>query len=98
MTEKNQINMKIGLGSFVKAKVVDMKENTREVRERRRRKEVVVCVQDMVGKKNFLIQFEYSKKNIQVLACLCMYVQKMRYDLIWISQYQTFPKNNKLNC
>ena len=35
-----------------------MEENKREVIRRRTRKEVVGCVQDVVGKKNFLVQFE----------------------------------------
>ena len=32
------------------------------------------------------------------LVCLCMYVRRRRYALRWMSQYQTFPKNKKLNC
>ena len=43
---------KIGMGSVVKAKVGEMEENKREVRIRIIRKEMVVCVQAVVGKKN----------------------------------------------
>ena len=51
------------MGSVVKAKVGEIEENTREGRSRRTRKEVVGCVQDVSGKKNFLIQFLYGKKK-----------------------------------
>ena len=49
---KNQNKTKIGVGSVVKAKVEDLENLTREGRSRRMRKELVRCVQDMVGKKN----------------------------------------------
>ena len=57
MKEKKQIKPKIGVGSLVKEKFIKMEENTREVIIRRTRKEVVGCVQAVVGKKNFLVQF-----------------------------------------
>ena len=53
---KNQTKTKIKAGSVVKAKDGEIEENAREVRIRRTRKEVVGCVQAMVGKKKFLIQ------------------------------------------
>ena len=51
------------MGAVVKAKVGEMEENTREGRSRRTRKEVVGCVQDVVGKKNFLGQFKDRQKK-----------------------------------
>ena len=50
----------IDVGSIVKVKVGDMYENKREVINRRIIKEVVVCVQDLVWKKIFLVKFEYG--------------------------------------
>ena len=47
------------MGCVVKEKVGYIEENTREVRNRTNRKEMVVCVQDLVGKKIFLVQSEY---------------------------------------
>ena len=58
-----QTKTKIGVGSVVKAKVGELEKITREGRSRRMRKEVVGCVQSVVGKKNFLYQFEYGKKK-----------------------------------
>ena len=40
-----------------------MENITREVRIRRMRKEVVGCVHIVVGKKMFLIKFEYGQKK-----------------------------------
>ena len=40
----------------MKAKVRDMEEKTREVRNRRMRKYVVGCVKDVIGKKKLLVQ------------------------------------------
>ena len=55
MKEKKWIKPKIGVGYLVKTKVGKMKGNTREGRRRRTRKEVVGCVQDVVGKNNLLV-------------------------------------------
>ena len=63
MKEKKRVNPKIKMGSLVKAKVIKMEDNTREGRNRRMRKEVVVCVQFAVGKNNFLVQFEDGQKK-----------------------------------
>ena len=63
MTEKKRIKTKIGLGSVIKAKVGETEENTREGRSRTMRKEVVGCVQDVVGKNKFLVQFEDGQKK-----------------------------------
>ena len=63
MTEKKRIKTKIGLGSVIKAKVGETEENTREGRSRTMRKEGVGCVQDVVGKNKFLVQFEDGQKK-----------------------------------
>ena len=60
---KKQNKTKIGVGSVVKAKVGELDNITREGRIRRMRKEVVVCVQSMLFKKNFLVQFEDGHKK-----------------------------------
>ena len=55
--EAKRINTNIRMGSDVIAKVRDMEEKNREGSIRRTRKEVVGCVQDVVGKKKFLFKF-----------------------------------------
>ena len=57
-----QNKTKIGVGSIVAAKVRELEDITREGRIRRMRKEVVGCVQDIVGKKKFLVQLKYGQK------------------------------------
>ena len=63
MKEKKRIKKKIGVEYFVKAEVGDIEENTREVRRRRMRKEVVVCVQAVAEKNKFLVKFGDGKKK-----------------------------------
>ena len=58
-----QTKTKIGVGSVVKDKVGELEKITREGRIRRMRKEVVGCVQHVVGKNKFLVLFEYGKKK-----------------------------------
>ena len=58
--EKNQIKTKIRVGSVVKANFGELDENKRKGINRRIIKEVVGCVQDLVGKKIFLVKFEYG--------------------------------------
>ena len=53
----------IGVRSVVKAKVEVMEENTREGRIRRMRKELVGCVQDVVGKKKLVVQFKKIRRK-----------------------------------
>ena len=48
-----QDNADINVGLFVKYKDRDMEDKTREGRSRITMKEVVGCVQDVVGKKNY---------------------------------------------
>ena len=45
-----QTKTKIGVGNVVKAKGGELENITREVRSRRVRKELVGCVQSLVGK------------------------------------------------
>ena len=51
---------KIWVGYTVKAKIGYLENITREGRSRSMRKEVVGCVQNLVGNKKFLFQFEYG--------------------------------------
>ena len=60
---KNHTKTKIGVGSVVKAKVGELEKIKMEGRSRRNRKEVVGCVQSVVGKNDFLVQFEYGEKK-----------------------------------
>ena len=71
--DKKWINMKIGLGSIVKEKVGEKEDNKREGIITRTRKEVVVCVQDVVGNNNFVDKFEYGE-NIKMIYPSLSYI------------------------
>ena len=70
-----QINKKIGVGSVVKAKVGELEKITRDGRSRRMRKEVVGCVQSVVGKKKFLVLFKDGQKK-DMGSCLLVYLSE----------------------
>ena len=74
MKDKKWIKTKIGLGSVVKAKDVEMENNTMEVRIRRMRENMVICLQDVVDKKKFPVQFEEGRRKRLDMFCFCMYV------------------------
>ena len=63
MKVKKQNKTKIGVGSVIKAKVGELYQITREGKIRKMRKEVVGFVQAVVGKKKFLVQFEYVQNK-----------------------------------
>ena len=63
MKMTKQTKTKIGVGSVVKAKVGELENITREGRSRRMRKEVVGCVQHVVGGNKFLVLFEDGQKK-----------------------------------
>ena len=63
MKVKNQTKTKIGMGSVVKSKVGELENTTRELRSRRMMKEVVGCVQSVVGLKKFIVQLENGQKK-----------------------------------
>ena len=76
VNEKNRIKIKIRVGSVVKEKVRETEENIREgiSRRMRMRKEVVGCVQAVVGKNIFLVQFVDGQKkemSYSLLVFLC---------------------------
>ena len=56
--EANRRKTKIGVGSIVTEKVGDMGRKTKEGRSRMVSKEVVECVQYLMGENKFLVQFE----------------------------------------
>ena len=60
---KKQNKTKNGVGYFVNVNVGDLEEITRKGRNRRIRKEVLLCVQDMVVKKRFLVKFKDGQKK-----------------------------------
>ena len=60
---KKQTKTKIGVGYVVKAKVGELENITREGRIGSMRKEVVGCVQAVLGKKKFLVQFKDGQKK-----------------------------------
>ena len=69
------------MGSVVNAKFGEMEENKREGRTRRMRKEVVGCVQDVVGKNILLVQFEYGKNKEMSSCSLAFLCSKEEFDM-----------------
>ena len=63
MKAKNQNKMKIGVGSVVKENGGELDNITGYGRIMSISKEVVRCVQDVMGKKNLLVQFEDGQKK-----------------------------------
>ena len=78
---KNQNKTNIGLGSVVKAKFGELEGIKREVRSRSMRKEVVVCVKDVVGKKDFLVQFEYGQNKGIIYSSLVFLSSKENFEM-----------------
>ena len=60
---KKHTKIKIGVGYVVKDNVEELEKITREVRTRRIGKDVMVCVQIVVGKNKFLSQLKYGQKK-----------------------------------
>ena len=58
-----QTKTKIGVGSVVKVKNRELEKITREGKSWRMRREVVGCVQRVVGKNKFLVLFEDGQKK-----------------------------------
>ena len=50
-----------------------MEENTREGRIRRMRKELIGCVQDVVGRKQLSVQLKKNQKK-EMIYCSIVYV------------------------
>ena len=73
MMEKKRIKTNIEVGSVVLVKVGDMEENIREWRIRRMRKELMGCVQSVVGKKKLVVQFKTLHKK-EMIYCSIVYV------------------------
>ena len=63
MKVKNQNKTKIGVGSFLKTKVGELEETKRGGISKGTRKDVVGCLQAIVGRKNFPAQFKHRKKK-----------------------------------
>ena len=75
MKGKRHNKTKITVGSILQAKVGELEKTTREGRSRRTRKEAVGCVQSAVGKKNFLVLFEYWQKK-EIGSCSLVYLSE----------------------
>ena len=75
MNMTKQINTKIMVGSVVKAKVGELEKITRKGRSRRTRKEVVGCVQSVVGNNKFLVLFEDGQKK-EIGSCSLVYLNE----------------------
>ena len=63
------------MGSVVKAKVGELEKITRNGRSRRMRKEVVGCVQRVVGKNTFLVLLEDGQKK-DIGSCSILYLSE----------------------
>ena len=74
-----------------------MEEHTIEGSRSRARKEVVGYVQSVVGKKEFLVQFEYGQKR-DMSSCLFVYLcSKQEICLDVYKPISELPKNNNVN-
>ena len=73
MNDNKRIKANIWVGYVVNAKVGEMEDKKRHLRSMRTRKEVVGNLQDVVGKKKFLVKFEYGKKK-EMSSVLISYV------------------------
>ena len=71
-------------------------DNTREGIIRRMRKEVVGCVQAVVGNEKFLVKYEDGKIKEMISSSLHFYVRKRR--LRRMIQNQTLPKKKRVDC
>ena len=60
------------MGSVVKAKVVELEKITMKGRSRRIRKEVVLCVQSVVGKKKFLVLFKDGQNKSSIHSLIAV--------------------------
>ena len=76
-----QTKTKIVVGSVVKSKVGELEKITRKVRSRRIRKEMVGCVQSVVGKNKFLFLFEDGKKKKIGSNLLVYLIEKEEVDM-----------------
>ena len=83
-------------GSVVKTKVGDLEKITREGRSRRMRKEVVGCVQGVVGKKKFLVLFGYGQKKDMGSSSLLYLSEKEEVEME--DPISHLPKNMKAYC
>ena len=69
------------VGYVVKEKVGEIEEDTRKGRIRRTIKEVVGCVQDMVGKKRFLVQFGDGQRKDTSSSLLVFLISKKEVEM-----------------
>ena len=84
------------MGFIVKAMVGDMEENTREGRSKIIRKELVGCVQNVVGKKRFLVQFGDGQKKDMSFVSLVFLSTKEEVNMD--NPLTKSPKKKKANC
>ena len=96
MEIKNHTKTKIGVGSVVKTKVGELEKITKEVRSRSIRKEVVGCVQSMVGKKKFFFWFKRGNNKEIIYSLLVFLISKEEVDMD--GPISHLPKKNKVNC
>ena len=81
MEIKKYTKTKIGVGSVVKANVGELENITREGRNKRMRKKVVLCVHSVVGNKDYLVQFEDGHKKEISFSSLVFLSPKEEVDM-----------------
>ena len=69
------------MGSSENAKVGELENITREERTKRLRKEVMGCVQSVVGKKNLLVKFEDGQKKEIGYSSLVFFISKEEAEM-----------------
>ena len=73
MNEKKHNKNKIGVGSVVNTKVRDMEENTREVRIRRTRKDLIGMCPGCGGREEISSSIQKLQKK-EMISCSIVYV------------------------
>ena len=98
MKGEKRINMNINVGNLVEVKVGYMEEKIREGIIRKKRKEAVVRVQAVIGKKRLMTKLEdRNRVTDELWFGLCMYFRKRRLEKNNMRLYPNSPQKDKVN-
>ena len=89
---KKQNNTKIGVGSAVKAKVGESEKITREGINRRMRKEVVVCLQTVVGEKKSIVKLVMFRRKISSYSLVFL---SLKYEVEMDESLSHYPEKEQ---
>ena len=88
------------VGTVVKAKVGELEEEIREVFSRRLRKEMTVAVQEVVGKRRYLIRFQYwLDKDMPLNQLTIVVVRSEVEEEVEVREVEMVPEvSEELGC